>query len=96
MLHNGEPGVRKELLHDVLIHACRRAEHARANVGDARELKQTLDGAIFAESAVQHGKHDVERLAIKPRLDIGPGRRRGSLARIGRFGSHKRRNSLMQ
>ena len=65
VLHDGQPGLREEPLHHVLVHAGRGAQHARADVGDAGQLEEPLDGAVFAEGAVQHGKHHVERLAAE-------------------------------
>ena len=49
------------LLEDVLVHAQRRGEHARPDVGDVRELEQALHGAVLAERAVKRDEDDVER-----------------------------------
>ena len=43
-----------------LVHAERGALDVAAYVGDARQLQQTLDGAVFAELAVQDGEHQIE------------------------------------
>ena len=44
----------------VLVHCERRAEDARADVGDAGELEQPLHRAVLAEGPVQHRDHDVD------------------------------------
>ena len=95
MLHDGQPRLRKEPLHHVLIHARRGAQHAGADIRDARKLEQALDGAVFAEGAVQHGKHNIERLAIEACLKIGLGRHWRSLRRRW-LRRHQRWDSLMQ
>ena len=58
-----QAGGGEETLHGVLIHGGGGAEDAGADVGDVRELEESLDGAIFAEGAVQDGKDDIERLS---------------------------------
>ena len=58
----GEPGLGKEALHHVLVHASRGAEHAGADVGDAGQFEESLDGAVLAKGAVQDGENDVECL----------------------------------
>ena len=63
VLHDGQAGLGEEALHHVLVHAGGGAEHAGADVGDAGQFEQTLDGAVFAKGAVQDGKNDVEGLA---------------------------------
>ena len=63
MLDDGQAGLREEALHRVLVHAGCGAENAGADVGDAGQLEESLDGAVFAESAVQDGKDDVEGFA---------------------------------
>ena len=64
----GRPACGEEPLHHVLVHAGRGAEHAGADVGDAGQFEQPLDRAVLAEGAVQHGKDDVERLAVQRQL----------------------------
>ena len=64
MLDDGQPGLGKKTLHHVLVHARGGAENAGADVGDASQLKQPLDGAVLAKGAVQDGKYHVEGLAF--------------------------------
>ena len=47
-------------LHDRLVHADRRRQHARADIGHVGELEQPLNRAVFTVGAVQHRKDDVE------------------------------------
>src|SRR6185503_869684 len=35
-------------------------QHARADVGQAGQFEQSLDGSILAEGAVQYGKDDID------------------------------------
>jgi hypothetical protein len=44
-----------------LVHAGGGAEHAGADVGDVGEFEEALDGAVFAEGAVEDGEDDVQR-----------------------------------
>ena len=55
------PASRKSGLHDRLVHADRRGEHAGADVGQVGQLEQPLDGAVLAVRAVQDREDDVER-----------------------------------
>ena len=52
--------VAQHRLEEVLVHAERRAEHAGADVGHARELEQPLHRAVLAERPVQHREDDVD------------------------------------
>ena len=56
-----QAGGGEEALHGVLVHAGGGAEDAGADVGDVGELEEALDGAVFAEGAVEDGEDDVER-----------------------------------
>ena len=38
----------------------RRGKYARADVGNLRELEQSLEGSILSVSPVDHGKGDIE------------------------------------
>ena len=49
----------QDLLEDDLVHAQRRREHARADVGHVEQLEQALHGPVLAERAVQHREGDV-------------------------------------
>src|SRR5713226_8425454 len=60
MLHDRQPGGPEERLHDVFVHASGRAENSGADVGNVSQFEQPLNGAIFAESSVQHGENDVD------------------------------------
>ena len=57
-----EAGGGEEMLHGVFVHAGGGAEDAGADVGDVGEFEEALDGAVFAEGAVEDGEDDVERL----------------------------------
>ena len=65
---------RKHQLRDRLVHADRRCEHARADIGNVRELEQPLNRAVFAVGTMKHRKHHVER-------EAGDGRRGAALDR---------------
>src|SRR5438874_2705992 len=56
---DGKTSSKEQLLHYVFIHACGRPQHSGANIRDVCKLQQPLDGAILAESSVQHGKDEV-------------------------------------
>ena len=79
MLGGGE-----EALHHVLVHAHGGAEHARADVGHARELEQALHRAVLAHRAVQHREDDVDRRplarALADRASAASPPRRGCAA----------------
>ncbi len=59
----GEAGGGEELLHGGLVHAGGGAEDAGADVGYVGEFEEALDGAVFAEGAVEDGKDYVQLLA---------------------------------
>ena len=74
--------VAHDRLEQVLVHAERRGEHARADVRDARELEQALHGPVLAERAVQDREDDVDvRRAPRPPSRAGGSRR--ALRRLG-------------
>ncbi len=50
-------------LHDRLVHADGGGQHAAPHVGDVGELEQSLNGAVLAVRAVQHGEDHVQREA---------------------------------
>jgi len=52
----------EELLHGGLVHAGGGAEDAGADIGNVGEFEEALDGAVFAEGAVQDGEDDVKGL----------------------------------
>ena len=66
---NGDPrdnrdfGGAEKFFGDVFIHGDGGAEDAGAYEGEAREVEETLDGAVFAEGAVHDGEDDVDALA---------------------------------
>ena len=49
----------QDLFEDDLVHAQRRGEHARADVGHVEQLQQALQRPVLAERAVQHREDDV-------------------------------------
>ena len=59
MPHDRQSGSAEERLHDILVHARGRAQHARAYVWNVRQLEQSLDGPVLAEGPMQHRKDDV-------------------------------------
>ena len=83
VLDDGQAGLGEEALHHVLVHAGGGAEDAGADVGDAGQLKQALDGAVFAEGAVKDGEDDVERSALR----AGHGRHQGGNALVEKLRS---------
>ena len=52
--------VAQDGLEEILVHAQSRGGDPCADVRDARELEQALDGAVLAEGAVQDRQHDVD------------------------------------
>ena len=66
-----DAAVAQDRLEQVLVHAERRGRDAGADVGDAGELEQALDGAVLAERAVQHGQDDVDGAERLGRLRVG-------------------------
>src|SRR5580704_9661912 len=60
VLNNRKARGTEQRLHNVFIHACGRTQHARPHVSDVSEFEKTLDGPIFAERAMQHGKDHVD------------------------------------
>ena len=59
MLDDGQPGLGEEPLHHVLVHARRRAQHARTDIGDSRQLEESLNRPILAKGSMQNGKDHV-------------------------------------
>ena len=59
VLDDGQTGLDEEAPHHIFVHAGRRAQHAGADVSDAGQLEESLNGAVFAEGAVQHGKDHI-------------------------------------
>ena len=64
MLDDGKAGGRKKPLHDVLVHSRRRSQNTRPDVGNVRQLQQTLNCPIFTEGAMQHREDDVHADAV--------------------------------
>ena len=56
----GKAGGEEHALHGVFVHAGGGAEDAGADVGDVGELEEALDGAVFAEGAVEDGEDYVD------------------------------------
>ena len=54
-----DPTIAEDGLEEVLVHAEGGGGDAGADVGDACELEQSLDGAVLAEGAVKDREHDV-------------------------------------
>ncbi len=59
MFHNRQPGGPEECLHDVLVHARRRAQHTCANVWNIGQLEQALDRSVLAKGSMQNWEDDV-------------------------------------
>src|SRR5579862_3666934 len=53
----------EKLLHSRLVHAGGGAENTGANIRYISEFQESLNGAVFAEGAVEHGEDYVERLS---------------------------------
>ena len=50
----------KQRVGDGFIHAHSGSQCAAADIRDAAELKETLNGTVFAVFAVQHGEEDID------------------------------------
>ena len=77
----GTPGRVHDLLEDDLVHAQRRGEHARADVGHVEQLEHALDRAVLAERPVQHRERRRRRRAGPRRAAGSAPRRRASTRR---------------
>ena len=64
----GMPAVAEHGLEEILVHAERRRRHAGADVRDAGELEQALDGAVLAERPVQDREARRRRRRAPPAL----------------------------
>ena len=84
MARDGDAAVAHHLLEEVLVHRERGAGDAGADVRDAGELEQSLDGAVLAERAVEDRQHDVD------------GAERGERSGLGGNGQRLRRTSRPQ
>src|SRR5207245_9238544 len=58
--HNRNLGNLEKAFGHVLVHADGGTEHASAYKGQASEIEQTLNRAIFTVSAMHHGKDNLE------------------------------------
>jgi len=63
--HDRQIGGGEERLHDRLVHADGRPQHAGPDVGHVGELEQALHGAVLAVGAVEHRKHHVHARALQ-------------------------------
>jgi hypothetical protein len=57
---DGQPRGRQQRLHVALVHRRSRGEDPGADVGDAGELQQALQGAVLTIGTVQQRQHDVD------------------------------------
>ena len=57
---DGQAAVAEDRLGQGFVHAQGRPSDARPDIGDAGHLEQPLDGAVFAEGAVEDGEIDVD------------------------------------
>src|SRR4051812_46143467 len=76
--------VAHDRLEDVLVHCERRAEHARADVGHARELEQALHRPVLAERPVQDREDDVDVTERRRHALRRDGQRLGDRGAVGR------------
>ena len=58
---------RPDALRAQLVHRQRRGEYAAARIGNAEPFKDALDGAVFAEAAVQGNEDALEALLFERR-----------------------------
>jgi hypothetical protein len=78
-------------LEDVLVHAHRRREHTRADVGNSGELAEPLHRSVLAERPMEDRQHDVHR-SERRRCRVGRdgkrlrGRRGGQLRAVVALG----------
>ena len=55
-----QPASREQNLHDRLVHARRRGQHAGADIRNVREFEQALHGAVLAVRPMQDREHHVD------------------------------------
>ena len=60
----------KQTFGDVLVHADRGAEDARADERQSRQIEQALNRSVFAKGAVHHGENDVDALAAAAAVQL--------------------------
>ena len=64
-IRHGDAGLGHHDFGDVLIHGERRGERAGMAVGNLQDLKQALNGAVLAGTAMQQVEGDVGRSPVK-------------------------------
>ena len=74
MFHDRKPCRAKQRLHDVLVHASRRAEHARAHIWNVCKFEQPLNCSVLPKRPVQDGENNVH---IDGAISSASGRRIG-------------------
>jgi hypothetical protein len=67
----------KQALGYVFVHTDGGAEDSSADEGQAREIEQTLDRAVFAEGAMHHWENNVDALAAAAAVQFHEGGIRG-------------------
>ena len=100
MPDNGQFRVGEEPLHHVLVHARCRAQHAGADISNARQFEEPLDSTVLAKGSMQHRKNHVQRLPAQRRVAVdgrmaGMAQRSGSSSLSG-FRRQQRRLTLGQ
>ena len=78
---DGDPAIAEHRLEEVLVHAESRRGDTGADVGNAGELEEPLNGPVFSERPVQDRQHDVDAAELARRE---PSRRpRASVLHVG-------------
>ena len=70
-------------LHEVLVHAQRRIEHAASRVRDLERVEEALDRAVLAVDAVQDRQHDIDASEVADRAVGAPHAQRAIAAALG-------------
>ena len=90
-IQHREASAAQNLLHRDLIHADGRAQHAGGRIRDVRHLQQTLNRAILAVPAVEHGDHAVDMAQRRRHLGKQPRALRRPCPQVARVRRHIQR-----
>src|SRR4029077_9652787 len=97
--HDGDFRGLEQALGDVFVHGDGRAQYSGADKGQAGEIEEALNRAVFAKGAVHYGEDDIEALAASAAVQFhergvgGVGGHHDALAALQNFRQHLLRAS---